>query len=439
LDQTAGQSQAAGRGAISALNIPELYQCVHCGLCLNQCPTYRALPLEPDSPRGRIHLVQAAANGRINLGRRFREHLYLCLLCRACETACPSGVKFGHIAETAREHLGLPGSGIGRLILKLTLTRVIPHNGRMQAAATALKWYQRSGTQRLVCRLLPEKLQEMEAMLPPIPDRFFKPRQDILPPIGMLRAKAALFNGCVMPLLFPAVNEATVSVLRKNGCEVAFPRGQTCCGALNVHNGEMTAAKKMARQNIDAFLAVGVDTVVVNAAGCGAMLKDYGHLLHDDPTYAEKAQSFSSRVQDSTEFLAALGLVGQLGCLPLTVTYQDPCHLAHGQRIRTQPRQLLQAIPGLTLVEMEGSDGCCGSAGIYNITHREMSQHLLRDKMQAIKATKAAAIVAPNPGCMLQLRYGARRYGPSLRVFHLMDLLDQASGRTSATFSSIGP
>lgn len=438
LDQTAGGSHSLERDKISALNIPELYQCVHCGLCLNQCPTYRILRLEPDSPRGRIHLVRAAADGRIDLTPRFREHLYLCLLCRACETACPSGVKFGHIAETAREQLGLPGSGIGRLILNLALTRVISHNGRMRTAATALRWYQQSSIQRLVRPLLPEKLKEMETLMPPIPDRFFKPRHNIFPPIGSVRARAALFNGCVMPLLFPGVNEATVSVLQKNGCEVALPRGQTCCGALNVHNGEAAAARIMAQRNIDAFLAAGVDTVVVNAAGCGAMLKDYGHFLRDDPTYAKKAQTFSSRVRDSAEFLAALGIVGELGRLPLTVAYQDPCHLAHGQQIRAQPRQLLQAIPGITLVEMEGSDRCCGSAGIYNITHGDMSQHLLREKMQAIEATKVEAVVAPNPGCMLQLRYGARRYGPPLKVFHLMDLLEQAYDR-AATASSIVP
>ncbi|HZD41762.1 MAG TPA: (Fe-S)-binding protein [Terriglobales bacterium] len=428
MEQTAGGSHSLERHKTSALDIPELYRCVHCGLCLNHCPTYRTLRLEPDSPRGRIHLVQAAANGRIDLGRGLREHLDLCLLCRACETACPSGVQFGHIAEAARQQLGLPGSAVGRLILHLILTRVICHNGRMRAAATALKWYQRSAIQRLVHHLLPERLQEMEALLPSMPGKFFTPRPGVYAPTGSLRAKAAFFNGCIMPLLFPDVNEATVRVLQRNGCEVALPGGQTCCGALNVHNGEVKAAKKMARRNIDAFLAGGSDMIVVNAAGCGAMLKEYARLLADDPEYAKKAQSFSSRVQDSAEFLAGLGMVGELGRLPLTVTYQDPCHLAHGQRIRTQPRQLLQAIPGITLIEMESPDRCCGSAGIYNVTQREMSHHLLREKMQAIDATKAEAVVAPNPGCMLQLRYGARRYGPSLRVFHLMDLLEQSYG-----------
>lgn len=433
MDQVKRRRQNDERLKIAALDIPELYRCVHCGLCLNQCPTYRALRLEPDSPRGRIHLVKAAADGRIDLSQRFREHLYLCLLCRACETACPSSVQYGRIAETARERLGPPGSGIGRFVLKLTLTQLISHAGRMRTAAKVLKLYQRSGIQPLFRRLLPKKLQEMEAMIPPIPDRLFEPQREIFPAAGAVRARVALLNGCIMPLLFASVNEATVRVLQRNGCEVVLPRGQTCCGALNVHNGELTAGKKMARRNIDAFLDAGVDAVIVNAAGCGATLKEYGHLLRNDPAYAQKAREFSSRVQDAAEFLAGLGLVGELARLPMTVTYQDPCHLAHGQQVRTQPRKLLQAIPGMTVIEMEGSDRCCGSAGIYNITHPEMSQHLLKEKMQAIQATKTDAVVAPNPGCMLQLRYGARRYGPALRVFHLMDLLEQAYERAETS------
>jgi glycolate oxidase iron-sulfur subunit len=235
-----------------------------------------------------------------------------------------------------------------------------------------------------------------------------------------------MLNGCVMPLLFGEINEATVRVLQRNGCDVIFPANQTCCGALNVHNGESKAAKKMARQNIDAFLSAKVDAIIVNAAGCGAVMKEYGYLLRDDPVYAEKAQQFSSLVKDAGEFLAGLGLVGKLGGLSMTVTYQDPCHLAHGQRVRSQPRKLLQSIPGLTLVEMEGSDRCCGSAGIYNITHPGMSRDLLKDKMQSIAQTRAEALVAPNPGCMLQLCFGAQQFGPNVEVYHLMDLLERS-------------
>jgi glycolate oxidase iron-sulfur subunit len=411
---------------VPTLDLPELYNCVHCGLCLNQCPTYRALRLEPESPRGRIHLVKAAADGRIELNERFKEHMYLCLLCRACETACPSGVQYGRIAETAREHLGPPGSNLSRSVQNFAFMHLLPHGWRLRTLAKLLRLYQLTGLQKLLRPLLPKKLCQMDAMLPEIPRRFFKPGAVVLPPVGRRRARVAVLNGCVMPLLFGDVNEATVRVLQRNGCEIVFPKKQICCGALNIHNGEVTVAKRMAKQNIDAFLEVAVDAVIVNAAGCGAAMKEYDYLLRDDPAYGEKAKRFSALVKDAGEFLAGLGLVGKLGPLEMTVTYQDPCHLAHGQRIRTQPRQLLQAIPGLKLIEMDGADRCCGSAGIYNITHPGMSQSILSEKMQSVTATGATAVVAPNPGCMLQLRYGARLHGPEVGVFHLMDLLDRS-------------
>jgi len=410
----------------AALDIPELYQCVHCGLCLNSCPTYRVLHLEPESPRGRIHLVRAAAEGRIEPNERFADHLYLCLMCRACETACPSGVHYGRIAEAAREILGPPGPPLARAIEKFAFTQLLPSPRILRMIARLLRFYQRSGVQRLVRRLLPAGLQEMEAMLPPIPERFFQPPSDLLPAIGERRARVAMLSGCVMSLLFTDINEATVRVLRRNGCDVLIPSAQGCCGALNIHNGETKMAKVMARRNIDAFLDIGVGAIVVNAAGCGAAMKEYGHLLRDDPAYREKAQRFGQLVKDASEFLAGLGLFHPPGRIEMTVTYQDPCHLAHGQKVRAQPRTLLAAIPGLRLVEMNGSDRCCGSAGIYNLTQPEMSQELLTEKMASVAETAAEAVVAPNPGCMLQLRYGVRRHGPHVKVLHLMDLLDQS-------------
>jgi glycolate oxidase iron-sulfur subunit len=426
LDQLKQNQDQIDRPKMAALDLPELYQCVHCGLCLNQCPTYRALRLEPESPRGRIHLVRAAAEGRIELNQRFQDHLYLCLLCRACETACPSGVQYGRIAETAREIIGPPGSNLARTVLNFVFTQLLPYPRRLRLAAALLRFYQRSGLQRAIRPLLPERLRKMESMLPPISKHFFSPDANILPATGARRAKVAMLNGCVMPLLFSDVNEATVRVLRRNGCDVVFPPKQICCGALNVHNGESAAARMMARRNIDAFLDADVDAVVVNAAGCGAAMKEYDYLLRDDSIYAEKAKRFSLRVRDAAEFLGDLGLVGKLAPLKITVTYQDPCHLAHGQRVRSQPRNLLKAIPELQLKEMEGSDRCCGSAGIYNITHPGMSQDLLKEKMQSVTSTEADSVVAPNPGCMLQLRYGARQYGPEVKVYHLMELLDRA-------------
>jgi glycolate oxidase iron-sulfur subunit len=390
------------------------------------------LRLEPESPRGRIHLVKAAAEGRIELNERFKEHIYLCLLCRACETACPSGVQYGRIAETAREHLGPPGSDLARFIQNFAFTQLLPYATRMRILARLLRLYQRTGLQKLIQPLLPKKLREMDAMLPAIPGNFFTPQAGVLPAIGKRRARVAMLNGCVMPLLFGEVNEATLRVLQRNGCEVVFPPNQICCGALNIHNGENIAAKRMARQNIDAFLEAGVDAIIANAAGCGAAMKEYDYLLRDDPAYLEKARRFGALVRDAGEFLAGLGLVGELGPVPMIVTYQDPCHLAHGQRVRNQPRELLRAIPGLKLVELEGADRCCGSAGIYNITHTGMSRDLLAKKMQSVAATKAEALVAPNPGCMLQLRYGGRAFGPDLPVYHLMDLLELSYRRAEA-------
>jgi len=426
LEHTHPIIDSANQSKVATLDLPELYQCVHCGLCLNECPTYRTLQLEPESPRGRIHLVKAAADGRIELNERFKEHIYLCLLCRACETACPSGVQYGRIAETAREHLGPPGSPLARTVLNFVFAQLLPYPRRLRFAFSLLRLYQRTGLHRVMRSFLPTKLREMDAMLPTVPRKFFRPESSGHHAISQYRAKVAMLNGCVMPLLFGDVNEATLRVLQRNGCEVIFPKSQTCCGALNTHNGESTAAKRMARQNIDAFLGANVDAIIVNAAGCGAVMKEYGFLLRDDPAYAEKAERFGSLVKDAGEFLAGLGLVGTFAPLNLTVTYQDPCHLAHGQKIRSQPRKLLHAIPGLKLIEMEGSDRCCGSAGIYNLTHPEMSRHLLQEKMQSIASTNTEAIVAPNPGCMLQLRLGAQQFGPALTVYHLMDLLERS-------------
>jgi len=428
------QRPAARGRPIPALQIPELDQCVHCGLCLTQCPTYRVTALETESPRGRIHLVRAAGEGRIRPGERFAEHIYLCLMCRACETACPSGVKYGRIAEAAREVLGPPGSRLGRAVAALAFTQVFPHLRRMRLLVRLMRFYQRSGL-RALARLLPARLREMEALLPPIPATFFTPGPEVLPAVGAARARVGLLNGCVMPLLFGEVNAATVRVLRRNGCEVVIPRDQGCCGALNVHNGETRAMTAMARRNIDVFLRAGVDAVVVNAAGCGATMKEYGHLLKDDPEYAEKAERFSRVVKDVSEFLVELGPTAPLGPVNITVTYQDPCHLAHGQKVRSQPRRLLASIPDLRLVEMEASDRCCGSAGIYNLTHAAMSRTLLDEKMASIARTGAEAVVAPNPGCMVQLLSGLRRAGLGMPVYHLMDLLDRACQAADAAGS----
>lgn len=430
MEQPDKAEEVANKSGVSSLDIPELYQCVHCGLCLNQCPTYRVLHIESESPRGRIHLVRAAAEGRIELNERFASHLQLCLMCRACETACPSGVKYGRIAEAAREILGPPGSPTARAIANFAFTRLLPYPSRLRMLARLLRLYQRTGFEPLLAKLLPRRLRDMNAMLPAVPRKFFQPVQEVAPAIGTRRARVGMLSGCVMSTLFAEVNEATLRVLRLNGCEVVIPEAQACCGALNIHNGETVMAKKMARRNIDAFLACNLDAIVVNAAGCGAAMKEYNYLLRDDPVYAQRAETFTRLVKDASEFLVGLGLVSPTRPVETVVTYQDPCHLAHGQKIRSQPRELLKAIPGLKFTEMNGSDRCCGSAGIYNLTHPEMSQELLKEKMAAIGQTSAAAVIAPNPGCMLQLRHGARRYGPPVQVLHLMELLERTYGAT---------
>src|SRR6516162_2065477 len=378
---------------IPRLQIPELDKCIQCGFCLQHCPTYRLTGLETESPRGRIHLAEAAAQGRIPIDSRFEEHMYVCLGCRACETACPAGVRFGTIIEAARAEIGPTGS-LGALARSL--------------------------------HLIPKRLAEMETLLPPIPDRFFASPQETLPAIGPRRARVGLLSGCVMSVMFADLNDATIRVLRRNGCDVVVPRAQTCCAALNLHNGERERAREMARRNIDAFLQADVDAVVINAAGCGSASKEYDILLRDDPAYAEKAKRYSHLCKDVTEFLSGLGLVGALGEVPARVTYQDPCHLVHGQGIRRQPRDLLRQIPGLELVEMEGSDRCCGSAGVYNLIQPEYSRHFLDEKMEAVGRTGADLVVAPNPGCMLQIAAGVRARGLRMHVHHLIDLLDRS-------------
>jgi glycolate oxidase iron-sulfur subunit len=405
------------------LHIPELEACIHCGLCLNQCPTYRVTHLEAESPRGRIYLVNAAAQGRLDLAAS-ADHLYLCLMCRACETACPSGVQYGRIAEAAREALGPPGPPMTRAIVRLVLRHVMPHPWRLRAVAALVRLFDRSGLARLAARVLPGTLGRRLALMPPASSRFYTAEAEVLPAIGERRARVAFLAGCAMSMFFGAINEATVRVLRRNGCEVVIPAGQACCGALNVHNGEADSARAMARRNVDAF-PDDVDAIVVNAAGCGAAMKEYTHLLARDVTYASRAESFAARVRDVSEFLAALGMRTPSRPFSGTITYQDPCHLAHGQRVRDEPRTLLAAA-GARLIEMPGADRCCGSAGIYNVLQPEMAETLLREKMDAIRQTRAGVVVAPNPGCMIQLRYGARRFGVPVRIMHLMDLLDEA-------------
>ena len=414
-------------------------RCVHCGLCLNACPTYRELGLEMDSPRGRIYQMIAVDEGRLAIGESFVRHMDLCLDCRACETACPSGVEYGKLIEAARtqieQHYRRPG--LERLARWLVFRRVFPSPGALKIAAFLLRGYQASGLQAMVRRggLLRDfpRLTALEALSPSAESpTFFSQIGKTFPAHGKKRYRVALHSGCIANFAFARLHEATVRVLQANGCEVVVPAGQICCGALHVHAGMRHLARDLARKNIEVFRRENFDAVLTNAAGCGSTLKEYDYLLKDDPQWSKAAEEFSQRMGDVTEFLADIGLVEEPAPLPGAVTYQDSCHLAHGQKVRQAPRKLLQAIPGLRLIEMPLADLCCGSAGIYNVTETELSMRLLKEKMEAVNSTGAGVIATANPGCILQLRAGVNLYGHGQEVLHVIELLDRASPATSS-------
>jgi glycolate dehydrogenase iron-sulfur subunit len=402
----------------------DLSRCVHCGLCLPNCPTYLLTGYEAESPRGRIHLIQAFNEGRIEANAAYQQHIELCLVCRNCESVCPSGVPFGRIMEAGRAQLyqRMRLSLGQRLFRRLAFKELLPHKRRLRLLFAALRVYQRSGLQRLVraSRLMPESLDQAERLLPRLPSPF-APRWEVLPAEGATRYRVGLFTGCIMPLVYGPVHAATVRVLRHNGCEVHVPRDQVCCGALNVHGGEREAMRELARQNMRAFLDRGLDAIVVNSAGCGSTMKEYGHLLGEPD-----AERFARLTRDVTEFLAGIELVPPRRAVPRAVTLQESCHLVHAQRIKAAPRQILAMLPGVELRDMARPELCCGSAGLYMVTEAEMSARLLDGKMADVLATGATTVVTANPGCMLQLDKGLRRAGRPGQVKHVVELLDEA-------------
>ncbi|HTM48188.1 MAG TPA: heterodisulfide reductase-related iron-sulfur binding cluster [Bryobacteraceae bacterium] len=410
----------------------DLDRCVHCGLCLNACPTYRELGVEMDSPRGRIYQMNQVASGA-PIGPSYVEHIELCLACRGCETACPSGVQYGRLIEAARADIEQrkPRPLGTRLLRKFVFGHLLQSPGLLKTAGAFLYLYEASGLQRIarssgLLRLF-GKLGRLESLSPPVESPFFFSQIGrTFPAEGQQRYRVAFLAGCIANISFARLNEATVRVLQKNGCEVAIPAAQGCCGALHVHSGLREEARGLARRNIDAVLGGKFDAVITNAAGCGSTLKEYDELLEHDPAYAEKARQFTALMKDVNEFLASLELNPRMGEMPVTVTYQDSCHLAHGQKVRAQPRKLLRAVPGLTFREMPMSDLCCGSAGIYNVVQNEMAMSILKSKMNYVNMTSADIIVTANPGCMLQLQAGSRMYGQGRRVAHVVEILDEA-------------
>ena len=405
---------------------------MHCGMCLPTCPTYDATKMERNSPRGRIALMRAIADGRLGVTREFGEELYFCLGCLACETVCPAGVTYAPMFEAARADIEEAGvlahakrSAVRALALRLIFTR--PR--LLRAVGRMLRWYQASGLEALVRRLrltalLPHDLRELEPLTPRVRREFSDALIADVEAPARARFRVGLLTGCVQDLAYSHVNRDTADVLLANGCQVVTPGAQPCCGSLHAHNGEIEWAREMARRNIDAFDLGSLDAIISNAAGCGSHLKHYDSLLADDPRYAPQAREWSAKVRDIHEWLVEIGVQSaKCGEAKQHVTYHEACHLCHGQKISRAPREVLAAA-GVELVELPEAMWCCGSAGIYNITQPEMSAKLLARKMACIAQTGANVVAAANPGCCVQLEAGAR--GSKLEVVHPITLLAQA-------------
>ncbi|MBD2298084.1 (Fe-S)-binding protein [Nostoc sp. FACHB-190] len=410
--------------------------CVHCGFCLSTCPSYRVIGKEMDSPRGRIYLMDAINEGEIALNTATVEHFDSCLGCLACVSTCPSGVQYDKLISATRHQVernysrSLPDKLIRQLIFAL-----FPNPDILRILLVPLFVYQKLGFSKLlqatgILKNISPRLAAMESILPQITAKSFQDNlPDIIPAKGTKRYRVGMILGCVQRLFFSPVNEATVRVLTANGCEVVIPKSQGCCAALPEHQGQTEQAKALARQMIDSFADTDVDFVIINAAGCGHTLKEYGHILADDPEYREKAENFAAKVKDAQEFLATVGLTAKLSPItdkPLTLVYQDACHLLHGQKISLQPRQLLRQIPGVTLREPLDAALCCGSAGVYNLLQPEVAEELGKQKVQNLLNTGANLIASPNPGCALQITKHLELQGKNIAVMHPMELLDYA-------------
>lgn len=407
--------------------------CVHCGMCLESCPTYEITGQEQHSPRGRVHLIQSVAEGRLEVNEDLLDPVFDCLDCRACTTACPADVNVGGLIEEARGQIrqAIPLSGWKNVVSKLFLKSLFPYPARMHKLGGLLKFYQKSGMQTIarktgLINVMPKHLVEMEEIMPPIRQQPVQKKyknEDIIRTKAEKKGEAALLTGCIMDVMFGEVNEATINVLTRNGIAVLIPKNQTCCGALHVHAGDRELGRKLAMQNIQAF--EDAETIVVNAAGCGSMMKEYPELFRFDEKWKGRAEDFSNKVKDISEFLCNIGYEKPKAEIHKRVTYHDACHLAHGQGISTEPREILQNIPGIKIVEMANADRCCGSAGIYNITNPEMADAILESKMNHVP-DDIEIISMGNPGCMLQMALGVKKHGRRQEIVHTIQLLDLA-------------
>jgi glycolate dehydrogenase iron-sulfur subunit len=433
-----GTRPASEPGRVGAqIDYEKFLDCVHCGLCTAACPTYLETGDENNSPRGRIYLMRSVVDGRLELTPKVEEHLDLCLDCRSCETACPSGVQYGRLIEPFRASQKSAAAAAGKAenadwFHRIILYGLFPFPNRMRWALLPARWMQKLRLDRFfenigLLRILPLKLRRMQRFLPQL--QAAEPAlPEFLPAIGPRRARVALFTGCVADAIFRHTHWATARVLQQNGCDVVIPRQQVCCGAIHYHSGAGAPALELAQTNSNVFAAADVDAVIVNVAGCGSMLKDYGHIAEElEPQNSALHESLScaaAKMKDASEFLADLGLVPPTGEIKLRAVYQDACHLGHAQRIREQPRELLAQIPGLEVVPIAESDICCGAAGSYNLTEPEMSDRLANRKLQNILAAAPQAVITGNVGCSMQIQAALRQAGRAVWVAHPMELLD---------------
>ena len=436
MSTSTGESRIDPRLLFSGPDAPDesdLYTCVHCGFCLQACPTYLGTRLETESPRGRIALMKAVNEGRVGVTPEVVKHWDLCIQCRACEVVCPSGVPYGRLigATMAQVQRKRELGTIGSIAADAALKRLVPHQSRLEMVAGVTRMYQRSGLQSLVrgsglLKRIAPTLGHLEESLPAISATRFRAAGQVIRAKGEVRGRVALLSGCIMPLVNGPEMNAVVRILSRNGVEVVVPKNQGCCGAINSHVGDLDMTRELARRNIDAFLADQVDAIVVASAGCGVRMKEYDHLLADDSEYRDRAIQVSAMVKDIHEYLVELPFEPPSGDLNLRVTYQDPCHLANAQRITAAPRQILQSIPGLELVELSNASVCCGAGGTYTITEHKFSLRVLDSKMKAVKTTEADIVATANPGCLLQLKLGAKREGLDVQVKYVTDLLDES-------------
>jgi glycolate oxidase iron-sulfur subunit len=407
-------------------NDDTLSQCIHCGICLSVCPTYELTHLERSSPRGRIKLIKSVAKRELPITEIFKYEMNFCLDCQACETACPAGVKYGSMVEGARVLLSqsTESSSFGTRLKRFLLNNLMGSKKKLKLAAILLYIYQNYGIQKTLrgvgfFKIMPQRLRELDEMFPQIPGKFSDTIiLEITMPDSETKFKTAVLTGCLMNVMFPDENIDTVEVLKKIGAEVFTPKNQICCGSLHAHNGEKNYALKLAKQTIDVFSRGDYDTLVCNSAGCAAFMKEYVHLLKDDAEYHDKAEMFSKKVKEFTEFIAHNISQIKFKDTNEKVTYHDACHLVHTQKIFKEPREIIESIPGLSYTELEESTWCCGSAGIYNIVQTESSMKILERKMDKIKNTNAKLVITANPGCISQLRFGAKKFDVNVDVIH---------------------